>query len=34
MEAEAPLKMLRWAHLPECEKPVDGWLVKSIHRRC
>src|SRR5919109_3624497 len=27
MPNDAPLKMLRWAYLPECEEPPDGWRV-------
>ena len=30
MDAEGPLKMLRWAHLSECEEPADGWLVRRF----
>ena len=22
--------MLRWAHLPECEEPADGWVVRRF----
>jgi hypothetical protein len=27
MRVEKHSKMLRWAHLPECESPVSGWRV-------
>jgi type I restriction enzyme S subunit len=30
MQTEAHNKMLRWAHLPECEKPARGWSVKPF----
>lgn len=30
MRAEAAPHMLRWAYLPECEAPPEGWSVKRL----
>ncbi len=30
MSSETSFKMLRWAHLPECTSPIDGWHVKQF----
>jgi len=30
MSYEPPQKILRWANLPECESPAEGWQVKQF----
>lgn len=30
MRNESGQRMLRWAHLPECETPPDGWRVETF----
>ena len=30
MKSDLASRMLRWAFLPECEKPIEGWAVQPL----